>query len=82
MIKLTDEQIAAYLANPGHCPRPTCNSAAIRQKTCNVKPRYHCLNCGLEWLDIFTLSGIEIDQGTTAANEKEMTRRKAPPCQS
>jgi len=60
-IELTDEQRAAYVESPFHCP--FCGSTNILAGDSeadgrNVYQNVDCQNCGSYWTEEYTISGI------------------------
>ncbi len=61
MIDLTKEQIAAYVADPVHCP--ACQSDNINgqyegQTGSIMKQSVQCQGCGLRWFEYYQLNEI------------------------
>lgn len=54
-----------YIKNAHHCPR--CNSREVESGSFEADdPAYascatHCNNCQLNWTDLFTLTGYEVE---------------------
>ncbi len=80
--KLTDEQIAAYLQDPNHCPR--CGSSRYIDAPGQKDWQFVCWGCGLEWVEVHIglpsepdplPTNIKIDEEATASHEQEIARR-------
>lgn len=73
---LTPEQKAAYLADSGKCP--ICGSSAIVGDEIQADGSKHyqtieCNDCDASWVDVYTLSDIEMDEPGYAPGKPEDT---------
>jgi C4-type Zn-finger protein len=65
MPKLTKSQIKKYLDDPIKCP--LCGSSEIeamgqsRKTAAIITDDIQCYDCGYLWTDVYTLTGIEVE---------------------
>ena len=65
-MNLTEEDKTKYLKASHHCPNSDCRSTDIEGSSVEIdaggaKQAVTCHSCGMEWTDIYTLTGIEED---------------------
>ena len=65
-MKLTNEQRKAYLQGEGascpYCGVTDIEGQSVDIDTCHATQEVRCLECGEEWLDIYTLTDVEAIQ--------------------